>query len=77
MKPVAYITPNGILYKELPPDAILELTPLYKELKNLTDAQILEVAKKIKPINGSTMEQAFIYFARAILKEANKHERKN
>jgi hypothetical protein len=74
MKPIAYITPNGILYKELPPDAILELTPLYKELKNLTDAQILEVAKNIEPLNGSTMEQAFIYFARAILKEANKHD---
>lgn len=74
MKPVAYITPNGILYKELPPDAILQLTPLYKELKHLTDAKILEVANKIEPLNGSTMEQAFIYFARAILEEANKHD---
>jgi hypothetical protein len=29
MKPSAYISPNGILYKELPPDSLLKLTPLY------------------------------------------------
>ena len=37
MKPVAYITSNGILYKELPPDAILELTPLEeKSIKGIS-----------------------------------------
>ena len=35
MTPLAYISPNGILYKELPPDSMLELTPLYK-LSDLT-----------------------------------------
>ena len=38
--------------------------------QTLTDEEILEVANKIEPLNGSTMEQAFIYFARAILKKA-------
>jgi len=38
--------------------------------KELTDKEILEVANQIEPLNGSTMEQAFVYFARAILKKA-------
>ena len=38
--------------------------------KELTDKEILEVANQIEPLNGSTMEQAFIYFARAVLKKA-------
>ena len=36
MTPSAYISSNGILYKELPPDSMLELTPLYK-LSDLTE----------------------------------------
>jgi hypothetical protein len=39
-------------------------------MRELTDEEILEVANQIEPLNGSTMEQAFIYFARAILKKA-------
>ena len=38
--------------------------------QTLTDEEILEVANQIEPLSGSTMEQAFIYFARAILKKA-------
>lgn len=38
--------------------------------QTLTDKEILEVANQIEPLNGSTMEQAFIYFARAVLKKA-------
>ena len=38
--------------------------------QTLTDEEILEVANQIEPLKGSTMEQAFIYFARAILKKA-------
>ena len=38
--------------------------------QTLTDEEILEVANQIEPLNGSTMEQAFIYFARAVLKKA-------
>jgi hypothetical protein len=41
-----------------------------KEFCELTDKKILAVAKKIKPLNGCTMEEAFICFAKAILKEA-------
>jgi hypothetical protein len=42
MNPIAYISPNGILYKELPPDSVLELTPLYA-MRELTDDEIKEV----------------------------------
>jgi hypothetical protein len=38
--------------------------------QTLTDKEILEVANQIEPLNESTMEQAFIYFARAVLKKA-------
>ena len=38
--------------------------------QTLTDEEILAVANEIEPLNGSTMEQAFIYFARAVLKKA-------
>jgi hypothetical protein len=90
MKPSAYISDGGILFKESPPDSILKLSPLYtsaeiqalhnlvkeqpivkeQPMRELTDKEILEVANQIEPLNGSTMEQAFIYFARAILKKA-------
>jgi hypothetical protein len=42
MNPIAYISPNGILYKKLPPDSVLELTPLYA-MRELTDDEIKEV----------------------------------
>jgi hypothetical protein len=71
MKPVAYISEGGILFKESPPDSMIKLTPLYTALKDLTDDEILEVGNEIEPLKGGTMEQAFIYFARAILKKAN------
>jgi hypothetical protein len=29
MKPMAYISKGGILFKESPPDSMIELTPLY------------------------------------------------
>jgi hypothetical protein len=70
MTPVAYISPNGILYKQLPPDSMLQLTPLFKELNDLSDEKILSVAKLIDPLNGCSIEEAFVYFAKAILKEA-------
>ena len=84
MKPSAYISDGGILFKESPPDSILKLSPLYtsaeiqalhnlvkeQPMRELTDKEILEVANQIEPLNGSTMEQAFIYFARAVLKKA-------
>jgi hypothetical protein len=38
--------------------------------QTLTDDEILEVGNEIEPLKGGTMEQAFIYFARAILQKA-------
>jgi len=66
MKPVAYISPNGILYKELPPDSMLELTPLYA-MRELTDREIASICKEhLAPKNCD------IYtFARAILQKAS------
>jgi hypothetical protein len=37
----------------------------------LTEDEILDVARNIQPLEGSTMEQAFILFARAIMKRWN------
>jgi len=39
---VAYMSENGVLFKELPPNPMFKLTPLYK-LHELTDAEIKEV----------------------------------
>jgi hypothetical protein len=62
MKPVAYISPNGILYKELPPDSMLELTPLYA-MRELTDREIME-------LYCLTSDNDPLDFARAILQKA-------
>jgi len=70
MKPSAYISDGGILFKESPPDSILKLTPLYA-MRELTDAEILEVCSQIEPFDDITIEQAFIEFARAILQKAS------
>jgi hypothetical protein len=43
---------------------------MIKQQRNLTDEEILQVGNEIEPLKGSTMEQAFIYFARAILRKA-------
>jgi hypothetical protein len=61
MKPVAYISDGGVIFKESPPDSILKLSPLYtsaeiqelhnlvKELpmRELTDKEMLEVYKNL------------------------------
>ena len=39
--------------------------------KELTDEEILEVCSQIEPFDDITIEQAFIEFARAILKKAS------
>tara|TARA_R110000868_G_scaffold50045_3_gene160462 strand:- start:136 stop:384 length:249 start_codon:yes stop_codon:yes gene_type:complete len=75
---VAYMSEEGVLFKEMPPNPMFELVPLYKrgELRELSDEEILETAKTMPTIDGATMEQAYILFARAILKKASggKHE---
>jgi hypothetical protein len=70
MKPSAYISDGGILFKESPPDSMIKLTPLYA-IRELTDAEILEVCSQIEPFDDITIEQAFIEFARAILQKAS------
>ena len=66
MKPVAYISEGGILFKESPPDSMIKLTSLYA-MRELTDREIASVCKEhLAPKNCD------IYtFARAILKKAS------
>jgi hypothetical protein len=66
---VAYISENGVLFKELPPNPMFELTPLYKR-HELSDEEILDTARTMPTIEGATMEQAYVLFARAILRKA-------
>jgi len=44
MKPVAYISKNGVLFKELPPEG-MDLIPLYATPSNLTKEENDEVLK--------------------------------
>jgi hypothetical protein len=44
MKPVAYISDGGVIFKESPPDSILKLSPLY------TSAEIQELHNLIKEL---------------------------
>ena len=66
MKPVAYISDGGVIFKEYIPDFILELTPLYS-MHELTYREIESVCKEhLAPKNCD------IYtFARAILQKAS------
>ena len=63
MKPVAYISEGGILFKESPPDSMIKLTPLYA-MRELTDREIMELYCMTS--NNDPLE-----FARAILKKAS------
>ena len=71
MKPSAYISDGGVMFRDSPPDSILKLNPLYA-MRELTDEEILEVCSQIEPFDDTTIERAFIEFARAILKKASK-----
>jgi hypothetical protein len=66
MKPVAYISEDGVIFKEFVHDFIMELTPLYA-MHELTDREIASVCKEhLAPKNCD------IYtFARAILLKAS------
>jgi len=66
MKPVAYVSDGGVIFKESPLDSILKLTPLYA-MHELTDREIASVCKEhLAPKNCD------IYtFARAILQKAS------
>ena len=56
-------------YKKLKPTYRMKCyTHLVKEL---TDEEIMQVCSQIEPFDDTTIEQAFIEFARAILKKAS------
>ena len=71
MKPSAYISDGGILFKESPPDSILKLTPLYA-MRELTEDEIKEVADSVCHAwkKNGVGEIYMTDFARAILKKA-------
>jgi hypothetical protein len=61
---VAYMSENGVLFKEMPPNPMFELTPLYK-LRELTDKEIIEVWDEYYE------DIDIITFARALLQKAS------
>ena len=73
MKPSAYISDGGILFKESPPDSILKLTPLYA-MRELTEDEIKEVADSVCHAwkKNGVGEIYMTDFARAILRKASK-----
>jgi len=66
---VAYMSEEGVLFKELPPNPMFELMPLYKR-HELSDEEILDTARTMPVIDEATMEEAYVLFARAILSKA-------
>lgn len=62
MKPFAYISDQGVLFKELPPSPWFNLTPLYK-MHELTDEEIIS--------EWIGNDRNYYNFARAILKKAS------
>jgi hypothetical protein len=71
MKPSAYISDGGILFKESPPDSILKLTPLYA-MRELTDEEIANVWNDVR--KDATLKSSMKDiqdFARAILQKAS------
>jgi len=71
MKPSAYISDGGILFKELPPDSMIKLTPLYA-MRELTEDEIREVADSVCHAwkKNGVGELYMTDFARAILQKA-------
>jgi len=53
MKPSAYISDGGILFKESPPDSILKLNPLY------TSAEIQALHNLVKEQEKKIIDLAF------------------
>jgi hypothetical protein len=72
MKPSAYISDGGILFKESPPDLMIKLTPLYA-MRELTEDEIREVADSVCHAwkKNGVGEIYMTDFARAILKKAS------
>ena len=72
MKPSAYISDGGILFKESPPDSMIKLTPLYA-IRELTEDEIREVADSVCHAwkKNGVGEIYMTDFAKAILKKAS------
>jgi len=72
MKPSAYISDGGILFKESPPDSMIKLTPLYA-MRELTEDEIREVADSVCHAwkKNGVGEIYMTDFARAILRKAS------
>jgi len=71
MKPFAYISDQGVLFKELPPSHWFNLTPLYM-MRELTNEEISDIRD-----THLAPKYCDIYtFARAILKAAACEETK-
>jgi hypothetical protein len=69
-KPIAWMASNELLFSVVK-DEIYHI-PLYTHpMRELTDDEILEVCSQIEPFDDTTIERAFIEFARAILQKAS------
>ena len=85
MKPSAYISDGGILFKESPPDSILKLNPLYtsaeiQALHNLVKEQPIVKEQSMRELTDEEINEVWkehygdvniMTFARAILKKAS------
>ena len=61
MKPVAYISDGGVIFKESPPDSILKLSPLYtsaeiQELHNLVKEQPIVKEQPMRELTDEEIE---------------------
>jgi len=64
MKPSAYISDGGILFKESPPDSILKLNPLYtsaeiQALHNLVKEQPIVKVQPMRELTDAEIEEVF------------------
>jgi len=64
MKPSAYISDGGILFKESPPDSILKLNPLYtsaeiQALHNLVKAQPIVKEQPMRELTDEEIMQVY------------------
>ena len=84
MKPVAYISDGGVIFKESPPDSILKLSPLYtsaeiQELHNLVKEQPIVKKQPMRELTDREIMELYcvtsdndpLNFARAILQKAS------
>ena len=66
---IAYMSENGVLFKEMPQNPMFELTPLYK-LRDVSDEEIEALAGSIFT-EDQTYQYSDVYkFAKALLKKA-------